>query len=330
VAGAGGQAVALAEQVAEGDLRASITHRRGDELGRLLDALNSMTGSMSHTLARVQQGAETIDTASEEIARGNLDLSHRTERQAGALAQTVASMEELTAMVRQNSEDASAANHLASAASKVAGAGGQAVAQMVARMDTIRNSATRIFDITGVIDAIAFQTNILALNAAVEAARAGEAGRGFAVVADEVRSLAQRSALAAKEIKQLIGESAKEVVIGTELAGNAGATMRDIVSGVQQVAAILARINAASAEQAAGIAEVGHAIADMDAVTRENADLVERAADAARNLRSQAHELTGLVRTFRVEESATGQGRADTWPVAQAQPLAVIGVLERT
>lgn len=302
------QAVALAEQVAAGDLRAAIRHRRGDELGRLFDALNTMTASMSATVAQVMKGALTIDRASSDIAAGNLDLSQRTERQAGTLEETAASMEELTITVRQNSAHAREADRLARSASDVALVGGQAVAQMESKMEAIRASAARIGDITGVIDSLAFQTNILALNAAVEAARAGEAGRGFAVVAGEVRALAQRSTTAARDIKKLISQSSEQIASGSALAGVAGATMTDVVAGVQQVSTILGAINAASAEQAQGIEQVGRAITEMDGVTRQNAALVEQAAAAAASMRAQSGSLSALVGTFKV--SADAQPRA--------------------
>ena len=300
------QAVALAEQVATGDLRAAIRHRRGDEIGRLFDALNAMTASMAATLDKVMSGALAIDRASAEIAAGNLDLSQRTERQAGTLEDTAASMDELTVAVRRNSANAADANRLARSASDVALAGGQAVAQMTSKMETIEASAARIADITGVIDSLAFQTNILALNAAVEAARAGEAGRGFAVVATEVRALAQRSTTAAGDIKKLIADSNEQIASGTALAGVAGATMTDIVGGVQELSAILAAIDAASAEQAQGIEQVGRAITEMDGATRQNAALVEQAAAAAESMREQAGSLSALVRTFKVKAEARG------------------------
>jgi methyl-accepting chemotaxis protein len=294
-------AVALAERVGAGDLCADIKHHRHDEIGRLFDVLNRMTSSMSATVAQVRDSAMAIDSASAEIAAENTDLSRRTERQAGALEQTASSMEELTTTVAQNSASANEANRLARSASNVAQAGGRAVAEMVAKMDAIRASASKIVDITGVIDGIAFQTNILALNAAVEAARAGEEGRGFAVVAGEVRSLAQRSAAAAKDIKKLISESASEIEAGTGLASVAGETMHEIVAGVQRVTAILDAINSASAEQAAGITQVGGAIAEMDAVTRQNAALVEDAAASAAALRNEAAYLTQLVGSFKLK-----------------------------
>jgi methyl-accepting chemotaxis protein len=304
------QAVALAEQVASGDLRAAIRHQRGDEIGRLFDALNTMTASMSATVAQVMGGALAIDRASAEIAAGNLDLSQRTERQAGTLEETAASMEELTATVRQNSSHVH--DRLARSASDIALAGGEAVAQMTSKMQTIQASAERIVDITGVIDGLAFQTNILALNAAVEAARAGEAGRGFAVVATEVRALAQRSTTAARDIKKLIADSNEQIASGNGLAGVAGATMSDIVAGVQALSGILAAINAASAEQAQGIEQVGHAITEMDGVTRQNAALVEQAAAAAESMRGQAGSLSALVGTFKVKADAPGRAARST------------------
>ncbi|WP_075795335.1 methyl-accepting chemotaxis protein [Massilia putida] len=293
-------AVALAERVAKGDLSATIAHDRGDEIGRLFDALNHMTGGVSATVVQVLDSARMIDGASAEIAAGNRDLSHRTEEQARSLHATVQAMADLTEAVEQNHVNAHDANELALAASGVAKEGAGAVEQMVARMETIRQSAARIGDITAMIDGIAFQTNILALNAAVEAARAGEQGRGFAVVAGEVRNLAQHSAAAAKEIKNLIGESTGAIESGAGIASAAGGTMREILGRVQQVADLLHAIDGASSEQAAGIARVRRVIADMDEATQQNAAMVEQAAAAAATLRAQAEELTGVVSTFRV------------------------------
>jgi methyl-accepting chemotaxis protein len=319
------QAVALAEQVAAGDLSATIRHDRGDEIGRLFDALNRMTASMSATVAQVLEGAFAINTASVEIAEGNLDLSERTERQAASLEQTAASMDELTATVKQNSASAEDASRLAQSASEVARVGGRAVTQMVTKMEAIKSSAGKIADITGVIDGIAFQTNILALNAAVEAARAGEQGRGFAVVAGEVRSLAQRSAAAAKDIKKIIGDSTGEIVAGTELANAAGSTMQEIVDGVQRVTSLLIEINTASSEQASGIAQVGQAVAEMDGATRQNAALVEQAAAAADALRAQAAHLTQLVSTFKVASGQSALGHSSAAPAARvSEPFALI------
>ncbi|WP_239700500.1 methyl-accepting chemotaxis protein [Massilia sp. 9096] len=293
-------AVALAERVAAGDLSTTIAHARGDEIGRLFDALNHMTGGVSATVVRVLDSARLIDGASAEIAAGNRDLSERTERQAGSLNATVQSMVELTEAVQKNHLNAHDANMLALAASDVAQAGANAVAHMVERMDMIRLSAAKIADITTMIDGIAFQTNILALNAAVEAARAGAEGRGFAVVANEVRNLAQHSASAARQIKTLIGESLGAIESGADIAGAAGSTMRQILERVRQVADLLAAIDAASAGQAQGIAQVRRVIAEMDQATQQNAAMVEQAAAAAESMRSQAEQLTEVVGTFRV------------------------------
>ncbi|MCS0583753.1 methyl-accepting chemotaxis protein [Massilia pinisoli] len=300
-------AVELAERVAEGDLSATIDHARGDEIGRLFDALNHMTGGVSATVVKVLDSARTIDDASAEIAAGNRDLSHRTEEQARNLHATVQAMSELTEAVEQNHVNAHDANALALAASGVAQQGAGAVGQMVERMETIRQSAARIGDITAMIDGIAFQTNILALNAAVEAARAGAEGRGFAVVAAEVRSLAQHSAAAAKEIKQLIGESTGAIESGAGIASAAGGTMREILARVREVADLLHAIDGASSEQAAGIAQVRRVIADMDEATQQNAAMVEQAAAAAATLRAQAEQLTDVVSTFRVQGDDAGR-----------------------
>jgi len=314
------RAVALAQQVAAGDLRASIFHRRTDEMGQLFDALNGMTRAVSATVAQVLQGARAIDGACALLADGNVDLAERTERTAGTLEETAASMEELTSSVQYNNASTSEADRLARATSQVAGQGGQAVAQMVDKMQAIGQSATRIVDITGIIDGIAFQTNILALNAAVEAARAGDQGRGFAVVASEVRTLAQRSAAAAREIKAVIQASNAEIAAGTTMAQAAGKTMEEIVRGVGSVSAILTAINLASAEQAAGIAEVGQAVADMDSATQQNAVLVQQGASAAEAMRRQAEELTALVATFQLTAPVQAQEQTQRLPApVQAQ-----------
>jgi len=304
------QAVSLAEQVAHGDLRPTIAHTRSDEIGRLFDALNGMTGGVSNTVAQVLQGAHAIDAASNEIADGNHDLSQRTERQAASLTQTVTAMQALTGAIAENNASAQHANSLAQTASNVAGEGAAAVEQLVVRMGAIKASAARIVDITGMIDSIAFQTNILALNAAVEAARAGEQGRGFAVVASEVRNLAQRSAQAAKEIKTLIGTSSAEIESGTGIASAAGATMRAVLGHVRDVAAILAAIDSASANQAGGVAQVGRAIAEMDVSTQQNAAMVEQAAAAAESMREQAAELARLVGTFKLRGARIAEAAA--------------------
>ena len=294
------QAATLAEQVAHGDLRPTISHTRTDEIGRLFDALNGMTHGVSGTVAQVLQGAQAIDAASSEIAEGNQDLSIRTERQAESLRETVTAMDELSGAIASNNANAQQANALAQTASGVVAEGAQAVGQLVVRMGAIKASAARIVDITGMIDSIAFQTNILALNAAVEAPRAGSEGRGFAVVAAEVRNLAQHSAGAAKEIKKLIGESSREIEAGTGIAEAAGSTMRTMLQHVHDVAGILGDIHTASAGQANGVSQVSRAIAEMDISTQQNAAMVEEAAAAAASMRQQAAELSALVATFKL------------------------------
>ncbi|VXB18947.1 methyl-accepting chemotaxis protein [Massilia sp. 9I] len=301
------QAAALAEQVAHGDLRPVIRHGRHDEIGRLFDALNGMTGGVSVTVSQVMQGAHAIDTASSDIADGNQDLAQRTERQAAAIRQTVGAMDDLGEAIARNNASARAAHAMARSASSVAVRSAEAVEQVVARMGAIKESSERIVDITAMIDSIAFQTNILALNAAVEAARAGAEGRGFAVVAAEVRNLAQHSATAAKEIKKLIGESTQEIAAGTDIAGAAGETMRAVLAHVHDVAGLLDTIHTASSEQAGGVAQVSQAIAEMDESTRQNAAMVEQAAAAAASMRRQAAELSQLVATFKLRPDAQAQ-----------------------
>jgi methyl-accepting chemotaxis protein len=298
-------AVKVARTVAAGDLASHIEIRSKDEVGQLSAALKEMNASLSAIVAGVRSGTAAIDRASAEIAEGNLDLSQRTENQASALQETAASMEQLLDTVRQNADNARQANQLVLSASSVAGRGGDAVEQVVSKMDAINASSRKVVDIIAVIDGIAFQTNILALNAAVEAARAGEQGRGFAVVAGEVRTLAQRSAAAARQIKALIGESAGEVDAGARLALDAGRTMQEIVSSVRRVADIMAEISAASAEQVAGIEQVNSAIARMDRSTQQNAALVEQAAAAAAAMRDQARQLSEAVGVFRLSGSAS-------------------------
>ena len=295
------QAVAVAIKVADGDLSGKISVQSQDETGRLLSALADMNNSLLSTIASVRQSAEMINTASNEIAQGNADLSARTESQASSLEETASSMEELTSTVRQNADNARQANQLAISATSIANKGGQVVDQVVVTMGSIKTSSSKIVDIISVIDGIAFQTNILALNAAVEAARAGEQGRGFAVVASEVRTLAQRSASAAKEIKTLIDDSVAQVNQGNLLVEQAGQTMQEILSGIRQVADIMAEITAASQEQSAGIEQVNQAITTMDEVTQQNAALVEQAAAAAESLQEQAANLQQTIGIFRLE-----------------------------
>ncbi|MGO0789238.1 methyl-accepting chemotaxis protein [Herbaspirillum seropedicae] len=296
------QAAEVANRIAQGDLTPNIETAPGDS-SSLLYAVRSMRDSLLSTITNIKASAGTIASASQEIASGNLDLSGRTEQQAGSIEETASAMEELTATVKQNADNARQANQLAESASEVAIQGGSVVSQVVQTMEGITDSSRKIADIIGVIDGIAFQTNILALNAAVEAARAGEQGRGFAVVASEVRSLAQRSASAAKEIKTLIDDSVAKVDTGSKLVEQAGATMTEVVASVRRVTDIVGEISSASQEQSAGIAEVGRAITQMDEGTQQNAALVEQAAAAAQSLQDQAATLAGLVGRFHVDGS---------------------------
>jgi methyl-accepting chemotaxis protein len=301
------EAVALAERVAEGDLAGQGHGDAGyskDEPGKLLYALHRMSSGLVRIVSDVRSGTDTIATASSQIAAGNLDLSSRTEQQAGSLEETASSMEQLTSTVKQNAENARQANQLAADASAVAQRGGAEVSDVVQTMASIDQSSKKIVDIIGVIDGIAFQTNILALNAAVEAARAGEQGRGFAVVASEVRSLAQRSASAAKEIKALIDDSVGKVAAGTRLVGQAGNTMEQVVVSIQRVTAIMAEISNASSEQTTGIEQINMSIAQMDHVTQQNAALVEQAAAAADAMQEQAARLADAVSIFKLGDGA--------------------------
>ena len=293
-----------AMRIAEGDLTVRIASRGQDEIGRLAEAMNGISAKLSSLVGNVRDGAEQIANASQEISTGNLDLCMRTEQQASSLATTASSMGELTETVRQNAEHARQANELARSASSVAQKGGSMVAQVVDTMESINQSSRKIGDITGVIDGIAFQTNILALNAAVEAARAGEQGRGFAVVASEVRNLAQRSAAAAKEIKALIAASSNDVAAGSKLVSEAGATMNEVLASVARVTDIMADISAASLEQTGGIEQVNRAIGEMDESTQQNAALVEEASAAAQAMQDQAAQLARAVRLFRLDEAA--------------------------
>jgi methyl-accepting chemotaxis protein len=294
-------AVQAAETVAAGDLSSRIDADTKDETGALLRALGHMNDSLVKIVSEVRSGTDTIATASGEISAGSLDLSSRTEQQAASLEETAASMEELTGTVRQNADNARQANQLAITASKVALDAGSVVDQVITTMGSINDSSKKIVDIIGVIDGIAFQTNILALNAAVEAARAGEQGRGFAVVASEVRTLAQRSAAAAKEIKTLIGASVEKVEAGTRLVDQTGDTMEQVVTSIRRVTDIMAEIASASQEQIHGIEQVNQAIGLMDESTQQNAALVEESAAAAGALQDQAARLAGMVNVFRLE-----------------------------
>jgi methyl-accepting chemotaxis protein len=293
-------AVKVAQTVAAGDLTSRVDVKTTDETGQLLQALKDMNASLIKIVGEVRVGTDTIATASSQIAAGNLDLSSRTEEQASSLEETASSMEEMTSTVKQNADNARQANQLAASASEIAFKGGAVVAQVVDTMSSINESSKKIVDIIGVIDGIAFQTNILALNAAVEAARAGEQGRGFAVVASEVRNLAQRSAAAAKEIKGLIGDSVAKVDTGSRLVEQAGVTMDEIVNSVKRVTDIMGEITSASQEQTSGIEQINQAISQMDQVTQQNAALVEEAAAAAESLQEQAGSLAQAVSVFRL------------------------------
>lgn len=294
------RAVALAEAVADGDLTHSIQSKGRDEVSRLLGALEKMRGALADIVKEVRLGTENIATGSTQIAQGNADLSHRTEQQASSLQETAASAEQLSATVRHSADSAALARSMAGEASEAAASGGGAVEKVIATMGQIVDSSRKIGDIIGVIDGIAFQTNILALNAAVEAARAGEHGRGFAVVASEVRALAGRSAAAAREIKSLIGTSVEKVDAGTREVNDAGRLMGSIVEQVRQVSRLISEISDAAAQQFDGIAQVSAAVTDLDNVTQQNAALVEQSAAAADSLKTQAQQLVRAVSVFRV------------------------------
>ena len=320
------RAVALAQTVAAGDLSSRIDVDSQDEIGALLQALKEMNHSLNDIVGQVRSSTDEIATATAEVATGNMDLSSRTEQQASALEETASSMEELTSTVKQNSDNARQANQLAVSAAEVARQGGAVVSDVVTTMGQIHASAAKIADIIGVIDGIAFQTNILALNAAVEAARAGEQGRGFAVVASEVRNLAQRSAGAAKEIKTLINDSVEQVDAGNQLAAKAGTTMTEVVASIQRVTDIMGEISAASREQEVGIEQINQAVAEMDTVTQQNAALVEEAAAATGALEQQAAHLAQVVSVFTLDAGARAAAPLAAKPgPRQAARLALAG-----
>lgn len=310
------EAVEIADSVAAGNLTHEIHPEGGDEPAALLKSLRAMTDSLSSVVSQVRGSSDSIATGSAEIAAGNSDLSHRTEQQASNLEETAASMEQLSGAVKANADHAMQANQLARQAAAAVEDGGKVIAQVVSTMQDIATSSKRISDIIGVIDGIAFQTNILALNAAVEAARAGEQGRGFAVVASEVRSLAGRSAEAAREIKSLITASVEKVDNGTQLVDNAGHSMDNIVNQVQKVSTLIADISNLSAEQSSGIGQVGEAVTHLDQMTQQNAALVEESAAAAQSLKIQSEQLAEVVRHFKLEADSTSLRRAGAIPLA--------------
>jgi methyl-accepting chemotaxis protein len=306
--GAPEYAVAVANRIASNDLSAPVALQPGDD-SSLLHAMHTMQRNLVGTIGEIRGSAETIATASGQIATGNLDLSARTETQASSLEETAASMEQLTAAVRQNAENAQQANALVQTTAQVAQQGRAVIGRVIETMGDINSASSRVVDIIGVIDGIAFQTNILALNAAVEAARAGDQGRGFAVVASEVRNLAQRSAAAAREVKQLIDNSVASIAAGQTLVEQAGSTMEQVVNSVSRVTQIMAAISDASREQSTGIGHVNQAITEMDVVTQQNAALVEQAAAAAGSMQDQASHLTGCVGVFRLAHGGAAARR---------------------
>ncbi|OWW19278.1 methyl-accepting chemotaxis protein [Noviherbaspirillum denitrificans] len=313
-------AAEVARRIAAGDLSQPVKVKPKDQ-SSLLYAMKTMQDSLLDIVTKVRLGTESITTATNEMAAGNLDLSSRTEQQAASLEETASSMDELTSTVKQNADNARQANDMALAASEVAGKGGAVVAEVVSTMAAINESSHKIVDIIGVIDGIAFQTNILALNAAVEAARAGEQGRGFAVVANEVRTLAQRSAAAAKEIKALIDNSVDKVHAGSALVDQAGETMQEVVTSVKRVANLIGDIAMASQEQNSGIDQVNKAIAQMDQVTQQNAALVEEAAASADAMHKQAEELAQAVQVFKIDATAVATVPAPVIAARAAAPV---------
>jgi len=314
------RAIDAVTRVAAGDLTHRVYADTKDEMGRLLAALDDMTTKLAGMVGEVRRGCAEINTAAAEIAQGNGDLSARTEQQASNLEETAASVEQIAATVKGTAENSRQADELAGHASQVARAGGAAVGEVVSTMDEIQNSSRKIGDIIGVIDGIAFQTNILALNAAVEAARAGEQGRGFAVVASEVRSLAQRSAEAAKEIKSLIGESVAKVESGSQLVHNARTTIEQMVNEVAKVGGLIGEINVSSREQADGVAQINVAVGLLDQATQQNAALVEQTAAAAESLRQQTDRLAHTVSAFRIDDGDRPVHQAQAAPAHKAPP----------
>jgi methyl-accepting chemotaxis protein len=325
IVGAIASAVVSAEAIAGGDLTRRIEATSQDEIGDLMLAMSKMNSSLIDIVSNVRSGVSTIAAASSQIAMGNIDLSSRTEAQASSLEETASATEELTSTVKQNAENARQANQLAASASGIAVQGGEVVKQVVATMTEINTSSAKVVDIISVIDSIAFQTNILALNAAVEAARAGEQGRGFAVVATEVRNLAQRSATAAKEIKQLIDDSVSRAELGSKLVEQAGATMEQVVTSVQRVTDVVNEISLASGEQTVGIEQVNQAISQMDQTTQENAALVEESAAAAKALEQQAKQLEEAVSIFKLHaQPVAAPSPAPVRAVGSAAPRATV------
>ncbi|GAA4001898.1 methyl-accepting chemotaxis protein [Comamonas faecalis] len=316
-----------AAAIAASDLTQPITASGSDEIARMLQQMEAMRSNLSRTIGQVRDGAQAIAGASTQVAAGTQDLSSRTEQQASALEQTASATEQLSGTVQNNADSALQANQLASAATGVAQRGGQVVGQVVDTMEAINTSSRKIVDIIGVIDGIAFQTNILALNAAVEAARAGEQGRGFAVVAGEVRALAQRSAQAAREVKDLITDSVGKVDVGTQQVAQAGATMQEIVSGIQNVAGIVDEIASASREQSMGLSQINQAVSHLDGVTQQNAALVEQTSAASSALQEQARQLAELAASFRLEQGAAVNRRSSAAPelALQAAASALVG-----
>ena len=312
------QAVSIAQTIAGGDLTQEFSAQSTDETGQLIQALHEMNANLVNIVSEVKSGSLTIMHATADISQGNMDLSARTEAQAGALEETASSMEELTSTVKQNADNARQADKMALQASEVAIKGGQAVSQVVETMEAINASSKKIVDIISVIDGIAFQTNILALNAAVEAARAGEQGRGFAVVASEVRNLAQRSASAAKEIKQLIGDSVEKVEAGTRQVDVAGSTMDEVVKSIKQVTDIMGEITSASQEQSQGIDQINTVIVEMDNTTQQNAALVEEAAAASASLKNQTDNLMHVINAFKISDRQGPTAEPAAGPTARS------------